>query len=160
MDGKQIFQHSTPISTFMYLPKCHDADTNWIQYFIYTFLCCSIFMVINDRHFMISRIMAGITFMHHNHFLLRKIIFLSFLRNLSFNGMTISCVKDWNVLQGVSKVFRHLKWAVCGELVHLKIFLRKYQMKKSIIPTLSENSNEIRQTWHRLQPLTWSEVNL
>ena len=57
-------------------------------------------------------------------------------------------------LQGVSKVFRHLKLAVCGELVHLKFFLRKYQMKKSIIPTLSENFNEIKQTWHQLQPQT------
>ena len=54
------------------------------------------------------------------------------------------------LLQGVPKVFRHVKWAVCGELVHLKIFLRKYQMKISIIPTLSENFNEIKQTWHQL----------
>ena len=45
-------------------------------------------------------------------------------------------------------------------LVHLKFFLRKYQMKKSIIPTLSENFNEIKQTWHQLQPQMWSEVNV
>ena len=57
-------------------------------------------------------------------------------------------------LQGVSKVFRHLKLAVCGELVHLIIFLRKYQMKTSIMPTLSENFNEIKQTWHQLKPQT------
>ena len=57
-------------------------------------------------------------------------------------------------LQGVSKVFRHLKLAVCGELVHINIFLRKYQMKVCIIPTLSENFNEIRRTWHQLQPQT------
>ena len=38
-----------------------------------------------------------------------------------------------STLQGVPKVFRHLKWAVCGELVHLKIFLRKYQMKKKVL---------------------------
>ena len=43
-----------------------------------------------------------------------------------------------STLQGVPKVFRHLKWAVCGELVHLKKFMRKYQMKKSTIPILSE----------------------
>ena len=59
----------------------------------------------------------------------------------------------------VPKVFIHLKWAVCGELDHLKMFLRKYQMKKSIIPILSENFNEIKQIWHQLQPQTWSEVN-
>ena len=58
------------------------------------------------------------------------------------------------VLQGWALVFRHLKCAVCGELVHLKISLRKYQMKKSIIPTLPENFNEIKQSWHRLQPQT------
>ena len=63
-------------------------------------------------------------------------------------------------VQGVSKVFRHLKWAVCGELVHLRFFLRKCLMKKSIMPTLPENLNEIKQTWHKLQPQTWSEVNL
>ena len=61
-------------------------------------------------------------------------------------GFRVNAAKIY--LQGVSKVFRHLKWAVCGELVHLKIFLRKYQMKKSIIPTLSENFDEINQTWH------------
>ena len=57
-------------------------------------------------------------------------------------------------VQGVSKVFRHLKLAVCGELVHIKNFLRKYQMKVCIIPTLSENFNEIRRTWHQVQPQT------
>ena len=37
-------------------------------------------------------------------------------------------LKD-QTIQGVSKVFRHLKWAVIGELVHLRFFLKKYQMK-------------------------------
>ena len=67
------------------------------------------------------------------------------------------CKKE---VQGVSKVFRHWKWAVCGELVQFKTFLRKYQMKKSIIYTLSENYNKIKQTWHQLQSQTGSEVNL
>ena len=34
----------------------------------------------------------------------------------------------------------------------ISFFLRKYQMKKSIIPTLSEKFNQIKQTWHQLQP--------
>ena len=42
----------------------------------------------------------------------------------------------------------------------ISFFLRKYQMKKSTIPTLSENFNEMKQTWHQLQPQTWSKVNL
>ena len=37
---------------------------------------------------------------------------------------------------------------------HLKIFVRKFHMEKSIIPSLSENFNEIKQTWHQLQPQT------
>ena len=32
--------------------------------------------------------------------------------------------------------------------------------EKSILPTLSENFNEIKQTWHQLKPQTWSKVNL
>ena len=39
-------------------------------------------------------------------------------------------------------------------------FLWKYQMKNSIIPTLSENFNKINQRWPQLEPQTWSEVNL
>ena len=48
-------------------------------------------------------------------------------------------------------IFSHQKF-ISKTLVQLKIFLRKYQMKKSIIPTLSEKFNEIKQTWHQLQP--------
>ena len=39
-------------------------------------------------------------------------------------------------------------------------FLRKYQMKKCIKPTLSENLNEIKQTWPLLKPETWLKVKL
>ena len=53
-----------------------------------------------------------------------------------------------------------MKWAVFGELVHLSYFLWKYQMKVSIMPTLSENFNQINQTLPLLQPQTWFETNL
>ena len=41
--------------------------------------------------------------------------------------MQLHYFAEWNLrytssIQGVSKVFRHLKWAVCGELVHLNFF--------------------------------------
>ena len=71
-----------------------------------------------------------------------------FLQNPKQALFKLKMIEFANVLQGVPKVFIHLKCAVCGELVHLNFFLRKYQMKKSIIPTLSENFNEMKQTWH------------
>ena len=41
-----------------------------------------------------------------------------------------------------------------------KKFWEKNQMKKSIMPTLSENFIEINQTWHQLKPQTGSKVNI
>ena len=39
-----------------------------------------------------------------------------------------------------------------------QIFFRKYQMKKSIIPALSQNFNEIKGTLYQLKPQIWSKV--
>ena len=52
-----------------------------------------------------------------------------------------------------------MKWSVSGELVHLKKIVLKYQIIKGIIPTLSENFKQIRQTWPQLQPQSWSISN-
>ena len=37
-------------------------------------------------------------------------------------------------VQGVSKVFRHLKWAVCGKLVRLKNFWGNTKWKRALSP--------------------------
>ena len=41
-----------------------------------------------------------------------------------------------------------------------QLFFVKIPNEKSIIPTLSENLNQIKQTWPQLQSQTWFEANL
>ena len=48
----------------------------------------------------------------------------------------------------------------CGERGGLKNFWWEFQIKTSIMPTLSENFNQINQTLPLLQPQTWFEANL
>ena len=53
----------------------------------------------------------------------------------NFLLLILPAIKRWyemseENIQGVSKVFRHLKWAVCGELVHLDFFWGNTKWKK------------------------------
>ena len=63
-------------------------------------------------------------------------------------------------VQGYYKVFRHLKCAIRGWLVHVKKNCIKCQILIGIIPKFSENFIQINQGWPQLKPQTWSEAIL
>ena len=67
---------------------------------------------------------------------------------------TDSSEKASKILQGYQKVFRHIKFAICAQLVHVNKNCIKYKILIVIIPTFSENFIQIDEVWPQLQPKT------
>ena len=61
-------------------------------------------------------------------------------------------------VQGYYKVFIHLKCAICGQLVYVKIICNTNQIFIGIKPIFSENFIQINQVWPQLQLKMWSQA--
>ena len=66
-------------------------------------------------------------------------------------GSVVTNSKNINLVQQYTGLFISFQTL---EMSYIIVHLRKNQMKKSIIHTLSENLNEIKQIWQQLQPQT------